>query len=594
VNARSDGLQSPEDLITAISTAIDQQQLAVWCGAGISRHSGIPTVIDFKGEVLRLLGASDDVRDALLESNHPFEAFVETLQTCDPTGHLYNVYTLGRPNATHTLLAKLVKMSKLHTIVTTNFDTLLEQALAAERMKAGKHYDLFADESAFETINWHSMKPRVIKIHGTVDSPDSIATTIRQVSAQRLSRQRRTVVDHMFSGGAHTSVLILGYSASDVFDINPQIESIDRAHKRVIFVEHGSEPRVEDLSHRPKRNPFRRFPSSERLTYDTDQLIRTLWSAYVRSPYRQTTHIGRWLWWGTVDHAPWRENLELWYETALRTHSQAFRFDTIGHLLLAVGSVDKAIGYFQSALECARGIGDPAREALALGAIGATFALEGDYATALSYHEQALTLARTVRATENRDRYLPGHAHIDNGSVLLEGAFAAIGADYHGAGDYAKALSYHTEALNLARSGSPPRRGAKGLHLGHLGGVYADMGDPLKAMEYYEAALTIAREEGDKSSECIHLHNIGNAHRKLNQLDEAVKCLSEAHRIVVELGDRGTEASIAAAFAGALASSGELSHAHVRLLEAFLTRVTDKTVRKDMRAKLGLLDEQEN
>jgi tetratricopeptide (TPR) repeat protein len=68
-------------------------------------------------------------------------------------------------------------------------------------------------------------------------------------------------------------------------------------------------------------------------------------------------------------------------------------------------------------------------------------------------------------------------------------------------------------------------RTSEGLHLGNLGLAYADLGETRRAIELYELRLAIAREIGDRLGEGNALFNTGLA---LDRLGDHVKAISHA------------------------------------------------------------------
>ncbi|MEG5128694.1 CHAT domain-containing protein, partial [Microcoleus sp. ARI1-B5] len=130
----------------------------------------------------------------------------------------------------------------------------------------------------------------------------------------------------------------------------------------------------------------------------------------------------------------------------------------------------------------------------------------GDYAKAIEYSQQYLTIARSIK---NR---------------LGEGtALGYLGAAYRSVGDYAKAIEYSQQYLTIARSIKNPE--GEGTALGYLGGAYLYLGDYAKAIEYSQQYLTIARSIKNREGEGRALTNLGLAFLKAGNPTEAEKML---------------------------------------------------------------------
>ncbi len=78
---------------------IQRREVAVFCGAGISRKSGIPIVQDVLSCLLQRLGASAEEIDLLIRSSLPFEAFMEALDGGGPKPRCAGDWELWAPRS---------------------------------------------------------------------------------------------------------------------------------------------------------------------------------------------------------------------------------------------------------------------------------------------------------------------------------------------------------------------------------------------------------------------------------------------------------------------------------------------------------------
>ena len=258
-----------------------EKEFAVFCGAGISRNSGLPLANELKHYILEKLPIDNQDTEEIMNSNLPFEAFMETLSENSDISIILNTFKDGETDTNHILMAKLAKNGYLKTIFTTNFDLLIEKALRKEGLKKGKDFEVYYDENQFSKVDFNILnKISIFKIHGSIDNINSIRTTMKAVASKILSDQRMKVINYIFSTGYHKKVLILGYSCSDEFDITPQIQSIEENQKEIIFVEHSKEKKEEigDIKTKDFKNPFKKFLGS-RIKHHTDDFIRDLWNS---------------------------------------------------------------------------------------------------------------------------------------------------------------------------------------------------------------------------------------------------------------------------------------------------------------------------
>ena len=90
-----------ENLIREISESIREKELAVFCGAGISRNSGLPLANELKRAILEKLPLNAADRDEIMASALPFEAFIETLSENTDISRLLDIFEQCSPNANH-------------------------------------------------------------------------------------------------------------------------------------------------------------------------------------------------------------------------------------------------------------------------------------------------------------------------------------------------------------------------------------------------------------------------------------------------------------------------------------------------------------
>ncbi len=152
--------------------------------AGISRNSGLPIVGELVPYILDKLGVQKDHQALILDKNRnlekmPFELFMEIIHESGGIGKMYDIYDAGEPNANHILISTLIKKNKLKTVVTTNFDRLIEKALAMEpdNWIEGRDYDVLYNSDDIGAINWSNDRVRIIKIHGSVHDMENMAIT---------------------------------------------------------------------------------------------------------------------------------------------------------------------------------------------------------------------------------------------------------------------------------------------------------------------------------------------------------------------------------------------------------------------------------
>ena len=187
--------------ITEIISSIRSRDLVVFCGAGISRNSGLPIANELTRTILEELPIKAVDINEIIESDLPFEAFMEYLSESSDISNILNIFVDGKPNTNHVLIAKLAKYGYLKKIYTTNFDLLIEKALEIEGLIKNKDFEVRFYEYDFLDLDLISResKIQIYKLHGSVEDENSIRTTIRSISNRSLSDKRMNLIRNIFS-----------------------------------------------------------------------------------------------------------------------------------------------------------------------------------------------------------------------------------------------------------------------------------------------------------------------------------------------------------------------------------------------------------
>jgi NAD-dependent SIR2 family protein deacetylase len=348
-----------DDALKEIALKIATGKTVVFCGAGISKESGLPLATELQEEILHLTVRIDDYTKtiiarenksesartielqvkkndlcrSLLSARLPFEFFFEILSQVGDIENLVEVFSAGQPNINHVTLARLVKEGYLKTICTTNFDVLLEQALLNEGLVQNVDFYVYARPGEIEQIDWDSNVTKIIKLHGTCEDFESISVTLKNVSARALSSSRRVAVDQIFSKGSHEMILLLGYSCSDHFDIIPQIRASHKTEKQIVLVNHS--PWTDKVIRTGTGTPFEHFSNITILQSDTRRVINSLWRNLLKKTVPSCT----------VEQPVWRFHVMDWYESNLTKSGESFCLAFVGLLLLFSSRFQESLPY---------------------------------------------------------------------------------------------------------------------------------------------------------------------------------------------------------------------------------------------------------
>lgn len=236
-------------------------------GAGISveEPSGIPAAWGILESLLKWVAPDAKVRAKLSQRMTPdsrfnpyhflrFEGFIQAIAQLDPNIFYYleSTQSYGGPNLNHRLLARMALGGA--TVLTTNFDTRIEQAaghaplptfvLSSRRRAPGPDDRLVKVHGSFPWKRGRNVTPRA---------------TLTQIGKLGLGFERfPAFCDWLGAVTAGKHLVVVGYSASDSFDVVPLIESYSRATSIVWF---SFQPglrvsRVAAVGARQGRTPF--------------------------------------------------------------------------------------------------------------------------------------------------------------------------------------------------------------------------------------------------------------------------------------------------------------------------------------------------
>jgi len=277
----------------------DPSNFCFLVGAGISIKSGLPTGVKFIASLINIISSSTEDNQKLHNiagsnstpeeifskvENHKFLRF-ESLMACirryiDDKSYrsLLDCFTCENPTKAHWLLASFLDKYSKQIVLTTNFDTLIEQARLSINPKINP---------AFISEDEHlSYEHGLFKLHGTVarwregkiinlnelNSEDLPAASLDDLGRIRNSERRRT---RFINSVSNASLLIIaGYSGSDVFDVIAWLKGT--SPKAILWIEHEeNEANNEILNGQDIINLKKRTLSIETLRTISEKIFRS-------------------------------------------------------------------------------------------------------------------------------------------------------------------------------------------------------------------------------------------------------------------------------------------------------------------------------
>jgi hypothetical protein len=249
------------EALDLIVQKIREKRLALLCGAGVSRESpaNLPLARELTSGLVEAIATRvskvsekiEEVRALALEdfitrAGWGLEFAID---------EIYGSHV--RPTAWHVLIAQLLKAKHVQHVFTTNFDTLLEQAVREAGLSIPFDVDAFTDE--FVVVRQDSAnlrkKPEIVHLHGVARHVNPVVTLVDLATPGENADRLASLVE--FIEERDNLLLTVGYSASDA-DVSQVLEAVsDRIRSRALLVRRRSKgARASDSCCLARLNPL--------------------------------------------------------------------------------------------------------------------------------------------------------------------------------------------------------------------------------------------------------------------------------------------------------------------------------------------------
>lgn len=513
-----------DELIVDINS---KNETIIFCGAGISRNSGILTVDDFYKELQKILEIGDDILEKIV-SDTPFESIIEMLLAHEIKLYLFeSLYNRYTPNTNHFFIAELLSANRVDTILTTNFDLLIEEALKIVSIKNYENLTLLSNPSTFYKVQIFNNKQVLVKLHGSVDNLNQMAITINSVAQKSNIERLSPILKEVFDNGKENIVIILGYSGSDKFDINPILSEIKNSSTKVYFVKHIKPGETEGILTFDEKNPFYKF-NGYQINVNTDFLIKKLWENLIKMDYIEIFK--------KEEH--WKEGFARWKDR-LRTFKGFKEYEMIANLLSTKDELPLTLKFIDLAIEKVKKMGNPygisvltnRKVSLLLNTNTSNEELEQMLEYALSLNPKELNLANYCDIRGHQGIIKNRLLEYDEAMVIFEEILSISKSPNQRIVTYQNIALIHRKRFNFAEAIKNLKIAQKLAetnlpnHLGELyfaqAIVYEEAKDFPKAKELFIEAINFAREVG-------HIPNKNKYESALNLLEVELNKSSNA------------------------------------------------------------------
>ncbi|MGE0741619.1 MAG: tetratricopeptide repeat protein [Hyphomonadaceae bacterium] len=518
-------------------------------GAGLSLPAGLPLANHVIAAVLHDLGCDQAEVQSYLSSRVPFELFMQTLRERTNIDPLLNVYATGAPTFYHHALAVFAKRGTFNTFVTTNFDTLLEQAFEMAGMREKMDFLIYREAESFRRIRWDSARPIIIKLHGSVEDTTRLGATLDKVASRKSANSVARAVVPLFGGVRFKRLYIAGYSCSDVFDIVPTINSIELQKTSVVFISHGhAKSGVPRWVLSPALNA--KFTNGAQLTARTDAVLRRvgrkLSFPQIAMPKKgaadASSLVAAVAVWNDQIQSDERKITRLYTLGRLKIHAHQFsdaltimtraneqsiadgQLKWVAETHLNAGICHYRMGEFSRAalaatraIRTAKGIGYHRVHGNAAGNLGNAFYSLRRLASALRWQERAAAIAKGIAYKQ-----------------LEANSYGNIGIIYEEWKQYDTAISFHRRASHLAQRIGDAIGTAR--HAGNIALCLNRLSKFEEAKPFAQFAFDQSRLSGQRFLEAAALGELFRS-EEYNDADLAYSYLERAIRVAEDVGD---------------------------------------------------------
>ncbi len=518
----------------------DIKESVVFCGAGISKNSGLPLANELQRYFLQLLNVDQDDIDRILNSKIPFEVFMSEIKGLSLDSwlleYLLDIYNFGEPNTNHIFLAKLAKHKLVKTFITTNFDMLIEKAFEIEGLCKGQDYDVIykADD-----LNINDERTQLLKIHGSIENIESIKITIDDVAKCQKSNSLSNVINTVFNSGTNKKVIILGYSCSDVFDIIPLIQNNNS--KNIIIIDHifeGENEEIIDLKNPQMNHPLKNSEGYV-VKLNLNKYIKEIWERYNQD-------FGSYIL--TINNFDWKD--QFMNELFIDQHSlNIIKFSFLGRIYDEMGVIDKSI-YFKE--ELLHNIYDDEKfeKTSCYLTLSIAYQKVGLFKKSLKYSYNGLKISKQMKNKELTSKFFTEIANGYFGVYLIlldkiklnkkeKQQYKIINKIYDKVTEKKYRLSikyYHKKAIKT----SVILKDYQGIacSLSNLGKLYTISGNDKKSLNFFFKSYSITSKNGLLLDEHLALKEISKCYAKIKDYENVDKYLPKSITIASKLNNK--------------------------------------------------------
>lgn len=551
------------------------EKLTFLVGAGVSCDppSNLASARDVMKGLIQYGCAHDSITEILQYPKLRYEYLVQEFRdTYDPDLLFMEYYgEYHTPNLNHLFLAQMVEQG--HSVMTTNFDTLIERAIGLEDPKLR----IIITKEDFEQLdnldhNISNGLKSLYKIHGSVenaatgeDTRRSILTTLDAIGKHKEGDIFSVEVFKrpFFKKVCQDRILIvMGYSGGDDFDIVPMLLQI-KGIKQIIWISHEMDPKSAFKSSQVLAKSTLSTKDAENYTSLDNLLVQLKVHADV-DVIKLKAHTGSLLAKLTSRNPSINEHarppsVKDWIMQKYPSPKKGFPEWFSAKILLNYGFYNESQIWFKKAYDIFASLDDVKGKARSLAGIGNGLISLGNPHEALENYLQASHLNQEIEnmidlaqnyydigqnlfslgQTQEALAYFQNSFEINQKLDHKQGmAFSLTGlATIYSFEDLQKGADYYEEAYHLNEELG--NLGEMAMNLSGIAGILLSAKQPDRAIEYYNQVIEIYQKLGELQGIMSTLSAMGTCFYGLGDGEKALNYYRKSNELAKKLGHLG-------------------------------------------------------
>ncbi|MHA2037832.1 MAG: tetratricopeptide repeat protein, partial [Promethearchaeota archaeon] len=557
---------------------LDDKNLTFLVGAGCSVESPScqPRTKAMMEAIIRYMCAESEFEKILNLENLGFETLLAIIQDqFDPDLKILDYFELcDKPNIQHYFLAEMI--NKRNIVLTTNFDFLIESALIELNTPkkqivpiiTGKDFLKFRDP-----LKLIKKKKNIIyKVHGSTknvitneDTRDSLINSILAIGLNKeksdIFKLQPTKYLSLKKTMKDRSLVIMGYSGTNDFDIIPTIKVIESI-QNIIWINHVEEFEDKENIYEVDSDFVKRTDNLD----DVDKILVEIYQGHnTNKIYRINTNTDELLRKLAENDPEISQDIFLinpidWFKDNIEESSEFSKYIISQKIYSYFDKCEDTLRCFEKILHILEESEGPdlRLKSIAINDIELMFKERKNYSIILEWyqktksyldqlqdHDIKATLLNLIGLIYLKQGIYPKafdcfkavfeiYSDLEDLKGIAE-SFKNFGMVYQGQLKYSEAIRFYEDALNIVEKSRLQEKKAEILNI--QGVILQDEPNYSKALKCFEKALAIFKQKEDFEGKIISLYNIGfNNHYEGND-SKAIEKLEEAIQIAEQTGN---------------------------------------------------------